>query len=415
MPRKPHSSPRVVCVALATFVASGLLPSFGQETDSGLERRVSGRLDVRVQPVDGSRQDASAGKVKTQGLDLSAVISAAYEDNINLADRNPEHDLVIRVAPTVAYVRGAADDVEGGYIRVAYRPTGVVYTEHNDSNRVDQDASWDVGVRGQKFAAAYGGRVQKLGDPTPDTGRQTDRVMLEQVARVAWVPREKLALELAAGQSSTDYRDRRFADSHGAYGEVALRYAYSPKTRLGIIYRGGTFDVDGANNQNIQRGTVRLEWKPREKISFDVEAGGEHRAFDAGSATKPVIEAKATWQPRDGTGIFLSGHQRTEASAFYPGQDYDLTGISAGIEQRMGQKWSGRLEGGFEKASYSRVSGNGPANRKDQIVFIRPSIRCQLTDDIDIEWFYRYECNDSNQPGFGYKSNTAGIQFGYKF
>lgn len=414
MSRKPHS-PRVVCTTLAAFAVGALLPSFGQETGTGVESRASGRLDVRVQPTGALRQDATAGTVRTQGLDLGAVISAAYEDNINLSATNPEKDLVMRLTPTIAYVRGGADNAEGGYVRVAYRPTGVLYTDHHDSSRIDQDVTWDAGLRGKKLAIAYGGRAQQLGDATADAGRMNDRTVIEQVVRTAWTPREKLSLEVAAGQASSDYQDRQLADSRGSYGEVALRYAYSPKTRIGIIYRAGTFEVDGAGDQDIQRGTVRLEWKPREKLSFDVEAGVEHRKFDAGSSTSPVVEAKAVWQPREGTRVFLGGYRRTEASAFYPGQNYDLTGISAGVEQRIGRKWTGRLEGGLEDANYTRVSGTGAANRKDQIIFIRPSLRYQMTDDLGVEWFYRYEHNDSNQNGFGYENNSVGVQLGYKF
>jgi hypothetical protein len=407
--------PRVLGTALTAFVVGLSLPSFGQNLDSGLERRASGRLDMRVLPGDGLRQDETMGEVKNEGLVFAAEAWALYDDNIHLSAANVQSDLVIRVAPSVAYIKGGADATEGGYARFAYKPTGVVYLDHSGANRVDQDGSWDIGLRGKKLAMAYGGRMQQLGDATADAGRQTDRLIFEQILRVAWTPREKLAIELAAGQSMADYRDRLLNDYDGTYGEVALRYAYSPKTRIGLIYRAGTYAVDGAPDQDVQRGTVRLEWKPREKIAFDLEAGAEHRRFALGSSTTPVIEAKARWQPRERTQVFLGGYRRTEVSSFFPGQNYDLTGVSAGIEQRMGEKWIGRLEGGVENASYSRVSGAGPANREDRIVFIRPSVRYEISDDFEVEWFYRYETNDSNQPGFGYDNNTIGVRIGYQF
>ncbi|BCU75553.1 hypothetical protein llg_02680 [Luteolibacter sp. LG18] len=392
-----------------------VLPLSGEEAGGGIEDRVSDRFDVRVQPGLGFRQDAEAGKVRREGFEAAVTVSGAYDDNIYLSASSAEKDFVVRLAPSVAYVYGDPNGKDGGYIRVAYRPVGVIYSDHGDSNRIDQDASWDLGWRGSKVAVAYGGRVRQLGDATADAGRQTDRLVLEQAVRLAWTPREKLSFELAAGQSSNDYRDRQLFDSRSAYGEAALRYLYSPKTRIGIAYRAGTFEVDGAGDQKVQRGTVQLEWQPREKISFNVEAGAEHREFDAGSSTSPVIEAKVAWKPREGTEIFVGGYRRTEASAYLPGQNYDLTGASLGVSQRLGEKWSARLEGGLEKADYKRVSGTGTANRRDDIVFIRPSVRFQVNENMEVEGFYRFERDESSQAGFGYDNHSVGIQVGYKF
>ncbi|MGC4014559.1 MAG: hypothetical protein QM755_08615 [Luteolibacter sp.] len=340
----------MVCVILAVFAAGVVLPAWGQEAGSGIEHRVSDRFDVRTQPGLAYRQDPNAGKVRTQGFDVGLAVSGAYDDNIYLSSSAPQKDFVVRIMPSAAYTYGDPDGKEGGYVRVAYRPVGVIYTDHGDSNRIDQDAAWELGWGGKKVAIAYGGRVQQLGDAMPDTGRQSDRVVLDQAVRLAWTPREKLAVELAAGMSSNDYREQLLVDSRSAYGEVALRYLYSPKTRVGIAYRAGTFQVDGAGDQHIQRGTVQFEWQPREKITFNIEAGAEHRDYDAGSSTSPVFEAKVAWRPRMGTEIFAGGYRRTEASAYYAGQNYDLTGASMGINQRLGEKWSARLEGGIENA-----------------------------------------------------------------
>lgn len=411
---EPHS-PRVVGIVLVFLSSSSLLPSYGQDPAALTDDRLVERLDERMVPSSGSDQDPSEGTIRKQGIDLGVIISGAYNDNITLSSSAPVKDFVIRATPSLAYIRGSAEANEGGYLKVAYKPTAVVYAEGNSSNRVDQDASWALGLQGKKTSIAYEGRIQKLGDATADTGQQTDRTMLEHVVRTAWSATDKVAVELSAGQSSADYRQRGLVDSSGAYGEVGLRYTYSPKTRLGVAYRAGTFQVDGAGDQQVQRGAVRMEWKPREKISVDLEAGVEHRTFDAGSSTKPVINAKVGWTPRPGTEISLSGFRRTEASSVYSGQNYDVTGASIGLSQKIGQKWSARLEGGLENASYSRVSGTGAANRRDRIVFIRPSVRYQITDDSEVEWFYRYEKNQSNQSGFGYDNHIIGIQFGYQF
>jgi hypothetical protein len=400
---------------LVLLTASSLLPSYGQDSATLTDSRLVERLDGRAAPFAGRDQDSSEGAIRKQGIDLGVIISGAYNDNIMLSSSAPVKDFVIRATPSLAYIRGHAEANEGGYLKVAYKPTAVVFADGGSPNRVDQDATWQIGVHGQKTSIAYEGRIQKLGDATPETGQQTDRLMLEHVVRTAWSATDKVALEVSAGQSSADYDQRGLVDSSGAYGEVGLRYTYSPKTRFGVTYRAGSFQVDSAGDQQIQRGTVRMEWKPREKITVDLEAGAEHRRFDAGSSTKPIINARVGWAPRPGTEISLSGYRRTEASSIVAGQNFDVSGASIGVSQKIGEKWTARLEGGLENASYSRVSGTGVANRRDRIVFIQPSVRYQMTDDSQVEWFYRYEKNQSSQQTFGYDNHLIGIQFGYQF
>jgi hypothetical protein len=272
-----------------------------------------------------------------------------------------------------------------------------------------------VGWRGKAIAFAYTGAFRQLGDATADTGTLTDRTELANEARIAWSLREKIAVEVAGGHESTDYESGNFADSDLTYGEIALRYAYSPKTRLGLIYKAGRFEVDGAGAQTVHRVTTRIEWSPTEKIAIDLEAGGEHRTFDNGSDTTPVVEGRIGWKPKEGTEIYLTGYRREQASAYLPGQNYTQSGAALGISQRLGEKWVARLEGGLERASYTQVSGAGAAGREDKIQFIRPALEYRFTDDFSMGFYYRYSENRSNQAGLGYENHTAGIQMGYQF
>jgi hypothetical protein len=315
----------------------------------------------------------------------------------------------------VAYRKGDKVDGEGGYLSIAYRPIAVAYADNSDNDRIDHQAAWEAGWRGKSITFAYTGSAGVLGDATADTGTLTDRTELANEGRIAWAIREKFAVEVAAGHDSTDYKSANFTDSNLTYGEIALRYAYSPKTRLSLAYKGGRFKVDGAGAQTVHRTTARIEWNPTEKIAINLEAGAEHRSFDNGSDTTPVVEARIGWKPRDGTEIYLNGYRREQASAFLPGQNYTQGGAALGISQRLGGKWTGRLEGGVERASYTQVSGAGTASRVDTIHFIRPSVEYRFTDDFSMGLYYRYSENSSNNAAFGYQDNTAGIEMGYTF
>lgn len=351
---------------------------------------------------------------KLSGWDLGVAMSMAYDSNIFLSAIHEQSDLVIRVSPRISYVLGRSEE-EGAFVRFEYRPTGVIYVDHGADSRIDQRVVLEAGWRGSTAAVRYGGEYRRLGDATADTGGQVDRNEYANELRAAWYPREKVTVELAAGQESTNYDRSDLNDSDEIYGEVVLRYAYSPKTEVSLGYRVGRYEVDRAGDQTFQQATVGMMWRPRKKISVAMELGVEHRDFDRGSDNYPVIDLRLGWEPCEGLDLFLGGYRREQTSAFFPGQNYSLTGVVAGFRQRINQRWSAAIEGGYEQASYSRVSGLGPSGRKDKILFVRPSIDYTFNERARLSVYYQFSQDQSNRPGFGYDSHQLGVDLGYDF
>lgn len=394
---------RLTC-CLFTGMAASLS---GQEYSTVVEDRVE---TGAVQPPLAEEEEVRRG-----GWDISAVVSAAYDDNIYLSSKNPESDTVIRVAPTVGYAFGDPKDGEGAFIKAAYRPTGVMSLDHGSENRVDHQAIGTAGWRGKVTRIAYSGGFQKLGDATPDTGRLTDRVEFANEVRAGWSPVEKVTLEVAGGNEKNDYMDPAYFDSSKVYGEAAVRYAYSPKTELALIYQVGRFKVDGTGPQHSQQVAGAIVWQPREKIRLNLLAGAEYRRYDNGSGVNPVLSGRLDWTPRKGTEFFVNGFMREEASAYFAGQNYSARGFSAGIAQRIAGDWSAKLEGGYETNSYEQVSGTGTGGRKDQIWFIKPALVRKFGKQSEVSFFYQASDNSSTDPGFGYRDNMIGVELNHKF
>ena len=405
---------------LACFMANIQASVFAQEVSTVVEDRVDAGVDDGLTvagdetvplPPPVVRDDSK----RRGGWELGAVISAAYDSNVFLSSTDPESDMVFRIGPTVAYTKGDAKEGEGGFIRLAYRPTSVTYSKNHSDNRIDHQALLAAGWRGKVTQLTYKGGLQQLGDATAETGRQTDRLEFENELRMAWLPREKVTLELAAGNRQSDYQDPTLYDSSKTYGEVAVRFAYSPKTQLGLNYQVARFKVQDSPDQDTQQLTGRIVWQPREKVRIDFEGGGEYRKVERDSQVNPVVAARGEWSPRDGTSLYITAYQKQDTSSFYAGQIYKVKGLTTGVSQRLGGNWTGRLEGGIEKASYSRVSGSGPSGRRDRIWFVRPALEYKISDDSNIALFYRISENTSNDPNFGYDQQMAGIEFNYKF
>jgi hypothetical protein len=106
---------------------------------------------------------------------------------------------------------------------------------------------------------------------------------------------------------------------------------------------------------------------------------------------------------------------RDEASSFYAGQNYQVKGATVGVSQRLGGKWSARLEGGFEKNTYEVVSGSGSDGRNDRIWFVRPALVYRIGGESDLSFFYRVSDNSSTEPTFGYEQQMIGLELNHKF
>lgn len=408
----PFHLPRLFVPAIAFCVVTGFLSAQESTPVSGesVQRMYDAPPSPLVAPV-----DPMTGEKKTEGVELGVVLSAAYDSNVFLSADQERSDYVARIAPRIAYAKGDRDTQDGGYLKVAYRPTAVFYSKNSDDNRTDHEAALSVGFIGKKAAIDYSLAYGKLGDATADTGRPTDRQTVDHVVRIAWVPKEKLALEVAGGQSIAEYADRVLLDSREAFAEVALRYAWSPKTRLSLAYRAGRFEVDGADDQRFQRLMAGIEWQPREKIRVELAAGAEKRKYASGSDVTPVVEGRIQWQPSEKTDLYLTAYRRETASAFSVGQNYRLTGATAGISQKIGDKWIARLEAGAERADYRYVDGSGGDAGSDDLWFVRPSIEYRFTEQLGLEIFCRFSSNESSREGLGYDQQSAGVSLEYKF
>jgi hypothetical protein len=283
---------------MACISAVVWLPVRAQEVSPVVDDRVESGGDV----IPAIPQSAE----RRGGLELGAVISAAYSNNIYLSSSDPTADLVVRIGPSVAYTHGDSKEGEGGFIQVAYRPTGVIYADNHSDSRVDQSLAVAAGWRGKASELTYTGSGQMLGNATPDTGSQTERVELANEIRGAWMAREKVSAEVAVGGSQTVYDSPDLVDSGLIYGEIAARYAYSPKTEIGMAYRAGRLEIERADSQTIPQVTGSIDWKPREKIQVKLEAGvGFRNSGDDTNAT-PVLNGRIDWTPREGTELFPS-------------------------------------------------------------------------------------------------------------
>lgn len=415
-----HHSLRMLAVPIGYLMVVLVLPALAQDSTPVevvpiVEDRVEGIVieplleDEDYPPIE---EDVTE---KSEGWEISVMVSAAYDDNVFLSSSDAEQDMVFEVAPAVAYSKGDDEKGVGAFVAAGYRPTLVFYAENDSDRRIDHEALLLVGWRGRVTTLTYEGKARVLGDSTAETGRPTDRFETENEVRFGWAPREKVKWEGALGYEARDYADSFYFDSSKMYGEVALRFAYSPKTELGAAYQVGRFEVEGSGPQTTNQVTGWLRWQPREKIRVNLEAGLEHRDFDRGSDVNPVFAGRIDWQLRKETAVYVTAYMRQETSSFYAGQNYAVKGVTGGFSQRLGSDWTLSVDGGYETNDFEQVSGTGGAEREDRLWFIRPALVWRINGETDLAFFYRISDNQSSDPGFGYERQMIGVRLEHKF
>nr|WP_246418003.1 outer membrane beta-barrel protein [Haloferula luteola] len=263
----------------------------------------------------------------------------------------------------------------------------------------------------------YQGSVRRLGNPTAELGAiKADRTEDDQELRFIWRPKEKLGVQWAAGTSGQDYDGATLSDSRSNYLEAALEFAYSPKTSVTAAFRSGRAEVEGSPDQTYQQATLALVWKPREKWSIHIKGGVESRDYAQGGDTHGIVDARVEWQPREGTTVFASAYQREEVSAVFAGQNIKVAGLSGGVRQKLGRRWVASLEAGWESSDYKQVAaGAAAAGRRDEVMFVRPSVEYSVSDDFRVGVGYRYERNTSNNNTYGYDNHQVGVELQYDF
>ena len=113
--------------------------------------------------------------------------------------------------------------------------------------------------------------------------------------------------------------------------------------------------------------------------------------------------------------MFLEAYRREESSGAVEGENFDLTGFRAGVNQQLRGGWSAGLEIGRETADYFGVTGFPDSGREDTISFIRPSLRYSFGGDSELVVLYQLSDNDSTDPDFGFDNQQFGVTMNYHF
>lgn len=363
---------------------------------------------------------------------LHLSIRGVYDDNINLTPVNPVSDFYISIEPGVTLGFGDTEGRTENYIRLDYLPAFFLFTDHSENNSLNHVFRLDGQYRVNRLTLTLTQMVQIMDgvdvQGTNSEGGLNQQVNLDVAGRTefdiytthfnaAYYIAGKTFLSAGGDLSVTEYPS--LISSHVISGNFFVNYDYSPKLVVGLGGVVGYEEVDEPSpDQNFEQINVRLSYQATGKLTFTATGGVEFRHFEGDMTdthVSPVVDIGLQYAPFDGTRISLTATNRVQNSAVLTAQNYVVSNITLGIQQRLFQRLFIGFNGGYENSDYfSTVGATGPS-RNDDYFFVEPSVALSVTRYWTVGAYYLHRENSSSFANFSFHDNQVGIRSTFEF
>jgi hypothetical protein len=360
------------------------------------------------------------------------AVRGVYDDNINLQRTNATSDYYFTIEPSLMLGFGDIETRTDNYIRLDYLPAVFIFADHDENNSVQHVIRLDGQYHANRLTLSLSQIVQIM-DGVDVQGVNSEGGLDQQVnldiagrtrfdvfsthLNIAYYLTGKTFLSSGAEYTRNYYPSLISSETFSA--NVFLNYNLTPKVVLGL---GGTFGqehVDEPNpDQDFEQINVRFSYQATGKIDFAASAGVEFRHFEGDLTDQhvsPIFEIGVNYAPFDGTKISLTANSRVLNSAVLASQNYVVTNLTAGIQQRLLQRVVLGFNGGYEHSDYFGTAGSTGPSRNDNYFFVQPSIAVSVTRYWTVGAYYLHRVNDSSFDAFSFHDNQVGLRSTLEF
>ena len=358
---------------------------------------------------------------------LQLSVRSVYDDNINLLNTNRISDFYTSIEPALMLGFGDTEARTENYLRLDYMPAVFIFADHSENNSVQHVVRLEGQYRVNRLTLNLSQMVQIMDGVDVQTqntsGGLEQQVNLDVAGRTrfdiynthlnaAYYVTGKTFLSAGADYTNTNYSS--LISSEVITGNFFVNYNYSPKVVVGL---GGTFGYDQVDepnpDQTFEQANLRVSYQATGKIDFAGSVGVEFRHFEGDTRdthTAPVFELGVNYTPFDGTKISLTANRRILNSAVLAQQNYTVTNITVGIQQRLVQRVFLSFNGGYENSDYFSTTGSTAPSRNDDYFFVQPSIAVSVTRFWTVGAYYLHRVNSSSFDAFEFHDNQVGIR-----
>jgi|GEM_PF-6530684 len=378
--------------------------------------------NAKASIFDGKHMEGISNPVADLNINVTvrASTEALYDDNVFLRPSGEISSWVFIQTLGINVALGDYESREGNYLALDYSPAYVYYEADELSD--DDNFAQSVTLEGQvvtgrlKVGASAGYSVREGSSADLGAVEVNDRVDLSSFQ--AGVNAQYDVSDRTAIILSGDYLDRdydRFIDSQTWSARAGFMTSISPKVQMGLTGAYGQVDADERGKEDFQQALLVLNYQATSRISLVANAGVDFRQPSRGDDYENfVFGLSGQWNVTDGTTIALEGHRNVEPSAILPGQNLILTGVTAGVTQRLFERFTLGVKGGYDKVTYEDAGATVELDRDYDYYFVRPSLT-YTGRWVDVELYYLFRSLESDNSLIGFDNNQVGIRVGVTF
>jgi hypothetical protein len=304
--------------------------------------------------------------------------------------------------------------------RVDYTPTLRYYSSKDFKDTLTHSAFFSGGTMYKDWTFGVSQAYSSTEDPLVETGQQTSSENYATALSAHWIMNSRLSLELGASQNF------RFVDQAQALNLTDskdwstmdwLNYQLTPDLMVGLGGGGGYADVAFGSDMTFEQAMAHSQWKPLEKVSLEVHGGAEFRQFrqnGANDLVNPMYGGSIDYRPFEVTTLSLKA-DRSVRTSYFQGQVTETTDVNATLSQRLLEKLTLTIAGGYRWSDFVASTRGVAVNRSDEGAYVNSRLSLKVLEKGSVAVFYSHQENTSNTRNFQYSSDQYGVELGYRF
>jgi hypothetical protein len=332
-----------------------------------------------------------------------------YGNGILSSPTNAESTVVNQISP------GFLLDI-GRHWTLDYTPAWTFYSNSRFHDSLDHSVTLTGGTSYEDWTLGLSQGFTLTSDPLVQTATQTSQQTYTTAINASYQFNSKMSTDLGVSQNIIS------ADQFNSSREWStldwLNYEFWPRLNGGIGAGFGYFNEQSGPDMAFEQLQGRVNWRATDKISFQLNAGGEDSQFPggAGDLLNPVFGVAIQYQPFEVTKISISA-DRMVSSSYFTNSATENTDFTGELNQRLLGKFYLDLQGGYHTVKYVASAGTAsPASgREDDFYTFSAQLSYPFTRRGSVAVFYQASSDSSTQPGYGYSSSQIGCQISYSY
>jgi len=341
------------------------------------------------------------------------AVGMTYDNNIFATSVNTVSDYIWTIAPGITAI--ASDPQDGKKFLLSYVPSFVFYTKNPEENTVGQSVRVSSLLPLARLTLGLDGTVNIEQSAVVGTGQLVQTRSYTAAATSKYEVGAKTSVEVN-GKMFFENGESLIGNSTWGNNDW-INYSLSDRLTMGLGVTFNYVTVENAPNQTYEQALVRAAYSFSEKLVLNVTVGPEWRQYGGGApdTLSPAVGIGASYRILRNTTLNLTAAETIQTSLDLTGQNYYGKNIHLYIVQKLTDKLSLSIGGGYEHDRYYSVVSGVPPDQATDLYTAGTGLSYQILERWTAGIFYNYRQNTGNASVNRFNDNQAGIQTSWTY